>query len=54
MFKQIVCVAMLAMLVGTTLRCAMLTYENKALRAALNEPVNCDAVCEQVFEHLGC
>ena len=54
MFKQIVCVAILVMLAVATLRCVMLTHENKALRAALNEPVNCEAMCEVMFEEMGC
>lgn len=53
-FEKIICVVILVMWMVTILWCIALTQENKALRAALNEPVNCDAVCEQVFEHLGC
>ena len=53
-FEKIICVVILVMLVVTILWCISLTQENKALRAALDAPVNCEAVCEQVFEHLGC
>lgn len=54
MIEKIVCAVIWVLWIATILWCITLTQENKALRAALNEPVNCEAVCEQVFEHLGC
>lgn len=54
MIQKIFCGVIWAMWIATVWWCAVLTQENKELRVALNEPVNCEAVCESVFEHLGC
>ena len=53
-FEKIICVVIWVLWMATILWCISLTQENKALRAALDAPVNCEAICEQVFEHLGC
>lgn len=54
MFEKIICVISWMAWIATVLWCSVLTHENKELRAALNEPVNCEAVCEVMFEELGC
>lgn len=54
MFNKILCTVCWAIWLATILWCSALTHENKELRAALNEPVNCEAVCEQLFEYVGC
>lgn len=50
MFDKILCGIIWIIWLATILWCSVLTHENKALR----EPVNCDAVCEVMFEELGC
>lgn len=54
MFEKIFCAISWMAWIATILWCSALTHENKELRAALNEPVNCEAVCEVMFEQLGC
>lgn len=54
MFDKILCGIIWIMWLSTILWCAALTHENKVIRAALNEPVNCEAVCEVMFEEMGC
>lgn len=53
-FDKILCGIVWIIWLATILWCSVLTHENKELRKALNEPVNCEAVCESVFEHMGC
>lgn len=54
MFEKIICaiswIAWVLMLVALLAA----KSENKKLIAELNEPVNCEAVCEVMFEELGC
>lgn len=54
MFDKILCGVIWVIWLATILWCLALTQESKELRAELYKPINCDAVCEQVFEHLGC
>ena len=52
--NKILCTACWALWLSTVIALAHVNHENKELRAALNEPVNCEAVCEVMFEELGC
>lgn len=54
MFEKILCTLLWVLWIFTGINNVMLREENKELHAALNEPVNCEAVCEVMFEELGC
>lgn len=54
MFDKILCGVIWVIWLVTILWCSVLTQENKELRAALNEPVNCEAVCDALLEYMGC
>lgn len=54
MFEKILCAICWIVWIATVVSWLDISKENKMLRDALNEPVNCEAVCEQVFEHMGC
>lgn len=54
MIEKIVSGVVWLIWLATIVWCVTLALENKVLRAALNEPVNCEAVCEVMFEELGC
>lgn len=46
MFNKILCGVIWAIWLATILWCSALTHENETLRAELNKPVNCEAVCD--------
>lgn len=52
--NKILCTVCWALWFSTVIMMARVNNENKELRAALNEPVNCEAVCEVMFEEMGC
>lgn len=52
--NKILCTVCWAFWFSTVIMMARVNNENKELRAALNEPVNCEAVCEIMFEEMGC
>lgn len=39
---------------GAVLYALALDHQNTVLREHLEEPVNCEAVCEVLFEEMGC
>lgn len=54
MFEKIICAISWVAWIIMFIALLVAKSENKELRAALNEPVNCEAVCEVMFEELGC
>lgn len=54
MIEKIVSGVVWLIWLATILWCSILALENKKLRAALNEPVNCEAVCDALLEYMGC
>lgn len=54
MFEKIICVISWIAWVLIFLALLAAKADNRELRAALNEPVNCEAVCEVMFEEMGC
>lgn len=54
MFNKILCGVIWVIWLATILWCSALTHENKALRAELHKPINCEAVCTAIFEEMGC
>lgn len=54
MFEKILCAICWMAWVLMFLALLSAKAENRELRSAFNEPVNCEAVCETLFEEMGC